>query len=292
MERRVLGRGLGALITAEPENGKDTILLLDPRAIAPNRYQPRENFSDAALQELIDSIREKGLVQPLIVRQNDTGAYELIAGERRLRAVKSLNFAEVPVVVKTVSDREMLEMAIIENVQRQDLNPVEEANAYALLMEDFGFTQEQVAKTVGKNRATVANLLRILSLPEQIKQALAAGAISLGHAKALVSLPEQGAQLRLLEEIITHQATVREVEEYIAGGSSGAGDEPAEGADRRTQPRPAGKDAHVRQVEEELQQCFGTKVTIRHGNKRGKICIEYYSVEDLERILTMVRRTG
>ncbi|MBI4846851.1 MAG: ParB/RepB/Spo0J family partition protein, partial [Candidatus Omnitrophica bacterium] len=188
MERRVLGKGLGALITPEPVQNENNVMLIDPAKVIPNRYQPRLVFKEGKLQELTESIREKGVVQPIVVRKNHENEFEIIAGERRLRAVNALGLSGIPAIIKEVSDKELLELSIIENVQRDDLNPLEEAKAYESLMIDFGFTQEQVAQTVGKNRATVANMLRLLSLPEAVKEALFKEQISLGHAKVILSL--------------------------------------------------------------------------------------------------------
>lgn len=278
MNKRVLGKGLSALITPEPEAVNSDLLFLDPEIISPNRYQPRLNFREDKLQELIESIKEKGIVQPIIVRRHSNQAYELIAGERRLRAAKELGLSEVPVVVKQVNDQEMLELSIIENIQRDDLNPIEEAKAYEVLIKEFQFTQEQVAHSVGKSRATVANMLRLLTLPPLIKDALFKDQISMGHAKAILSLTETDKQLELLSRIIKKGLSVREAECFGAV---------------KKQPKNKvnfNKDEHVVDLEEELRQLFGTKVSLFHGKKRGKIQIEYYSLDDLDRVLKVIRR--
>ncbi len=279
MERRVLGKGLSALITPEPVTEEKNVVLLDPDKIVPNRYQPRLVFKEDKLQELVDSIREKGVVQPVIVRKNQNNEYELIAGERRLRAVKVLQCKEIPAIIKEATDKELLELSIIENIQRDDLNPLEEAKAYEALMRDFGFTQEQVAQTIGKNRATVANILRLLSLPEKVKAALFKELISFGHAKAILGLQSAAEQILLCERVIKQNLSVRE-SEFLAGKQK----------DVKKAPGIAEKDEHVKRLEDELQHIFGTKVQVIHGKKRGKVQIEYYSLDDLERVLSIVRK--
>ena len=281
MERRVLGKGLGALISPETTEEHKDIVFLKPESIAPNRYQPRLNFKEDKLQELIDSIREKGIVQPVVVRRSNHNEYELIAGERRLRAVKALGHREIPAVVKNVGDREMLELSIIENIQRDDLNPLEEAKSYETLIKDFGFTQDQVAQTVSKSRATIANMLRLLSLPEKAKDAMFREDITFGHAKAILSVEAIDRRLALLEKIISQGLSVREAEQLASAS--------AVSLKARIKIR-RGKDEHVAQLEDEMQHIFGTKVSVSHGKKKGKIQIEYYSLDDLERILNIVRK--
>jgi ParB family chromosome partitioning protein len=278
MDRKVLGKGLGALITPEPETKEKNVSLIDPELISANRYQPRLNFKQDKFNELVESIREKGIVQPVIVRKNPDKSYELIAGERRLRAAKELGFTEVPVVVKDVNDQEMLELSIVENVQRDDLNPIEEAKAYESLIKDFGFTQEQVAKSVGKSRATVANTLRLLSLPKIVKDALFKDQITAGHAKAMLSLGDINSQIGLLSKIIKNNLSVRETEQQAKNKQN-----------KKIKKAPQ-KDENVVHLEGELQQLFGTKVNIYHGKKRGKIQIEYYSLDDLDRILNIIKK--
>lgn len=279
MERKVLGKGLGALISPEPSVVDAGVQLVDPKTIKPNRYQPRLNFKESKLRELVESIREKGIVQPVAVRKNDDGSYELIAGERRLRAVNILNQTKIPVIVKDVNDREMLELSIVENIQRDDLNPVEEAQAYENLIKDFGFTQEQVAKSVGKSRATVANMLRLLGLPKEIKEGLFKEKLSFGHAKAIMSLESASAQIALCEKIILKGLSVREAEAAAAVQPKA-----------KTKQGRGNNDQHVLKLEEELRQVLGTKVSLFHGKKKGRIQIEYYSLDDLERILQVLRK--
>jgi len=280
MERRGLGRGLEALISIEQVKESDKITLLNTKTIKPNRYQPRQAIAEDKLQELIASVKEKGLVQPIIVRQNSAEEYELIAGERRLRAVKALGQEQISAVIKNVSDLELLEYSLIENIQRQDLNPLEEAKAYESLTEQFGFTQEQIARSMGRDRATVANMLRLLTLPEPIKDALTKNAISLGHAKAILGLPDKKRQLELLDKIIKHKLSVREAEHKTSASTK-----------HSSPKRRATKDQHILELESELQHILGTKVCIIHAKKRGKIQIEYYSLNDLERVLALLRKS-
>ncbi|MCK4993944.1 MAG: ParB/RepB/Spo0J family partition protein [Candidatus Omnitrophica bacterium] len=279
MERKVLGKGLGALISPEPRVVDSGVSFVDPQMIKPNRYQPRLNFKEDKLQELAASIKEKGIVQPVAVRKSDDGSYELIAGERRLRAVKILNHTKIPVIIKDVNDQEMLELSIIENIQRDDLNPVEEAQAYENLIQDFDFTQEQVAQSVGKSRATVANMLRLLGLPKEIKDGLFKGQLSFGHAKAIMSLQFVSAQIALCEQIVLKGLSVREAEAIAAASTKS-----------KSKKGHSNKDQHVLKLEEELRQVLGTKVSLFHGKKKGRIQIEYYSLNDLERILEVFRK--
>ncbi|MFH2137704.1 MAG: ParB/RepB/Spo0J family partition protein [Candidatus Omnitrophota bacterium] len=288
MERRGLGKGLEALISPEAvifeeRTSENSIVVLNPEKIQPNRYQPRFEFKEDKLKELMDSIKEKGLVQPVIVRQNSADEYELIAGERRLRAIKALGRTEIPAVIKNATDLEMLEFSLIENIQRDDLNPIEEAKAYSTMINDFSFTQEQIAAAVGKNRATVANMLRLLALPEAIQNSVLKELITLGHAKAILSLHEQADQLELMDKIITEGYSVREAEQYASL------DVEFIESEQQTKTKPE-KDQFIRDLEEQAQRLLGTKVSIRHGAKRGKLQIEYYSLDDLNRILKIMGR--
>ncbi len=279
MERKVLGKGLGALIAPEPKEADAGVQFVDPQKIKPNRYQPRLNFKEDKLRELVASIQEKGVVQPVSVRKSDDGSYELIAGERRLRAVNILKHKKIPVLIKEVNDQEMLEFAIIENIQRDDLNPMEEAQAYENLMQDFGFTQEQVAQSVGKSRATVANMLRLLRLPKEVKDGLFREQLTFGHAKAILSVQGASEQIALCRKIMKKGLSVREAESLAAVSAKG-----------KTGHTDRQKDQHVLKLEEELRRVLGTKVSVFHGKKKGKIQIEYYSLNDLERILDVLRK--
>jgi ParB family chromosome partitioning protein len=275
-----LGKGLGALIpergSAEPD-GKRALILCGIEEIQPNAMQPRKFFSDEQLQELADSIKEKGILQPLMVRRRGD-KYELIAGERRWRAAQRAGMREVPVLVKDVSESEMLELSLIENIQREDLNPIEEAEAFKRLMEEFHLTQEELSRKVGKDRTTVANTIRLLKLPPEVKQSLAEGKISMGHARAFLGLDGADKQKALLKRLILGGLSVRQIENLVkrlrAKGPSTS--------------RRVGTDWAP--LVEDLQRVLGTKVKIVGRRKRGKIEIEYYSAEELDRLIEVLKK--
>jgi ParB family chromosome partitioning protein len=274
MEKRALGKGLGALIMpTESQNIQHENILQVPVAqIKTNKYQPRIDFNKEKLEELIGSIKEKGIVQPVLVR-NTAGGYELIAGERRLRAVKALGYEKIPAIVRNVNDVNMLEISLIENIQREELNPMEEASAFQKLIADFSFTQEKIAKAVSKDRSTVANTLRLLNLPKKIRDYISDNSITAGHARAILSLPTEMDQLRVCNLVVKKGLSVRETENIVTNRSFGV----------RKNSRKA--DNNMLDIETGLQQALGTRVKIHHGKKRGRIIIEYYSTEDLNRIL-------
>jgi ParB family chromosome partitioning protein len=276
MTRKVLGRGLEALIT-ETER-KEYIDYIDIDRIKPNRYQPREGFNKEKLEELISSIKEKGVVQPILVRKKE-GAYELIAGERRMRAVKSLGVEKIPAIIKETDDAGAMELALIENIQREDLNAIEEARAYQRLMTDFGFTYEKIAQAVGKDASTVNNTLRLLGLPEKIQKFVLDDIISMGHARALLSVSESSRQMQICEKIIKKGLSVREAEQLVRPHT----------AARKTSVYRI-TDPHLKDAEEDLQKVLGTKVRIYHGRKRGRVVIDYFSVSDLDRIIGIIKR--
>ncbi len=278
--RQALGKGLGALIPEKgfPEaDGKKAPQVCGIEEVQPNPFQPRKIFSEEQLQELIDSIREKGILQPLIVRRRANG-FELIAGERRWRAAQKAGMKEVPILVKDVSDSEMLELSLVENIQREDLNPIEEAEAYKRLMEQFDLTQEEISKKVGKDRTTITNTIRLLKLPPEIKQSLAEGKISMGHARAFLSLEGIEKQRLLLKRLLTGGLSVRQTESLVKRfrGRNFP-------VSRKTNPEWSG-------LMEELQRILGTKVRIVGKRKRGKIEIEFYSLDELDRILELLRK--
>lgn len=276
-KRKALGKGLGALIQ-DVGKSEDAFILCPIADINPSRVQPRKDFHEQQLQELADSIKEKGVIEPLIVRRSENG-YELIAGERRWRASKLAGLKEVPVVIRDASDAESLELAIIENIQRAELNPVEEAMAYKNLMDKFELSQEDVAKKVGRERATVANCLRLLKLAPEAKDELQKGAISTGHAKVLLSLDTHAAQRELCRKIIQKGLSVRATEEAASHAAKG-GKKDAEGK----------KQAHqLKSVEDELRTIFGTKIMVKEKKGKGRLEIAFYSYEELERILEMMR---
>jgi ParB family chromosome partitioning protein len=278
-EKRALGRGLGALIPPrELESsaaGTEAVLQIPISKIRTNRYQPRLEFNVERLNDLINSIREKGVVQPVLVRRSADG-YEIIAGERRLRAVKSLGIEKIPAIVKDVQDVDMLEISLIENIQREELNAIEEAKAFQRFITDFGFTQDKIAKVLGKDRSTIANTIRLLSLPQKIQDFISKDVITAGHAKAILSLPTETDQLRVCNLIIKKGLSVRESENLVSKRILGP---------RR---REAKKEGEITDIENRLQQYLGTRVKIFHGKRRGRIQIEYYSTEDLNRILDII----
>lgn len=279
MERRALGRGLGALIPDKETDGHEKIVYVQSDRIKPNPFQPREDFDSQSLEELTQSIKEKGVIQPILVRRRgDT--YELIAGERRLRACKSLHIKEIPVIVKDVDDRDSLEISLIENIQRQELNPIEEARAYQYLIEKFQVTQDKISDVLGKARVTVTNTLRLLKLPLEIQDELKKGRLSFAHGRALLEVADLNQQRRLAQEAISKGLSVRELESLIK-------------ANRPRQPKrkmmPAHREPYLAVMEEELQHALSTKVRISKRKKRGHISIEFYSQEDLERIVTRIR---
>ena len=280
MEKRALGKGLKALIPDDVPLRSESrgAIQLKISDIAPGRFQPREVFDPDKLKELALSIKEKGFIQPVIVRPKGDG-YELIAGERRLRAAKGLGIEQIPAIIKDVKDDEALEIALIENIQRDDLNPIEEAKAYQRLSEEFSLTQEQISEKVGRNRASISNMLRLLRLPDKIKEEIYLGRISMGHAKAILMLDSEQSQLELCLKIIRRGLSVREAEYFVKRKIVG----------KAHPSRPRKHSTEIRTVEEELQRILGTKVTLLHHGKRGKILIEYYSNDDLERLLNLLR---
>jgi ParB family chromosome partitioning protein len=248
--------------------------------IVPSPLQPRKEFVKEQLAELMDSIREHGIIQPLIVRRV-AGKMELIAGERRFRASRELGLKEVPVIAREASDKDVLEMALIENLQREDLNPVEEAHAYARLSRDFSMKQEDIAQRVGKNRATVANAIRLLDLPTVVQDMLSAGAITTGHAKVVLGLKKPEEQIQLAREIVQKSYTVRATEKAVNAILHPPAPKP---------PKPAeGEfDRAIAAVEQKLLSHLSTNVAIHHGDKKGRIEIDYYGAEDLNRILALL----
>jgi len=287
MAKTGLGKGLGALIGTRPSPIREDVDLAGEQirqirlsAIFPSPLQPRKNFAPQALQELVDSIRQHGIIQPLIVRRVD-GRHELIAGERRWRAAQELGLAEVPVIVRTASDLEVLEISLIENLQRTDLNPIEEAQGYARLAEEFGMKQEEIAQKVGRSRAAVANAMRLLDLDSQIQTWVAQDLLSVGHAKVLLGVKAAEEQLRLAELILKRNSSVRQTERIVARYLGGWRKR------KRTAEIPV-TSATIADLQDKLREHLGTNVAIHHGPKRGRIEIEYYGDDDLQRILNIV----
>lgn len=280
-QRRALGKGIGALIPQKQEaEHREEILYVSAEQIRPNPFQPREDFDEDSIKELAQSIREKGVIQPLLVRRSGDN-FELIAGERRLRAAKSLGLKEIPILVRNVEDVDSLEIALIENIQRQGLNPIEEARAYQHLMEKFHMTQEAMSVVLGKARVTISNTMRLLKLPHEIQVEIKNGRISYGHGRALIEIEDINLQRKLAQEVISKGLSVRELESLIktrrpVGLKRKAGSS--------VQREPA-----VAVLEEALQHALATKVRIAKRKKRGHIVIDFYSQEDLERITNIIR---
>ena len=300
MDNKVLGKGLSALIlqaqqktvTEEIDKEKpapealanfiaDTEMIshMATKLISNNPFQPRQDYNEESLEELKASIKENGILQPILVRANK-GRIEVVAGERRLRAARALGLENVPVVVKKLSDSEVLLIALIENIQRQDLNVIDEARAFDRLATEFQMTHDQIAKSVGKDRATVSNTLRLLKLPETIQQQIVKEQISMGHARALLALDNEAAQLKLAYAIIAQSLSVRSVEGLV----------------QQAVPRKAKlnknkiKDQDIANLEEELRSILGTKVTVEDKKGKGQLVIEYYSLDDLDRVLNILRK--
>jgi len=297
MAKQALGKGLGALIkkqagasSAETSaaSGDDAKRVRDVPLdqIVPSPLQPRTVFVESPLDDLVESIKQHGIIQPLIVRVVD-GKYELIAGERRWRASKKLGLATAPIIEREASDRDVLEMALIENLQREGLNPMEEATGYVRLAKEFSLKQEEIATRVGKSRASVANAMRLLDLHKDVQSLVAQGRLSVGHAKAILAIKDQDSQLLASDQILKRQLTVRAAEKlaqsFLAGEPVPSGDpkKPAAPSARET-------DIHVRAISNRLREAFATHVVIHHTPKKGRIEIEYYGDDDLQRILELL----
>ena len=277
-KRSALGKGLSALIPDAPEQ-RPAVTELDVDLLRPNQLQPRLRVDESRLEDLAASIKAHGVIQPIVVRRVD-GAYEIVAGERRWRAAQQAGLRRVPVVVRdedATSRQGVLEMALIENIQREDLNAIEEAAAYRRLADEFHLTQDAIATAVGRDRSTIANMVRLLKLPDEVQAEVAAGRLSMGHARALLALPDEAAQRTAAREIIAHTLSVRETEGLVKK-SIEAPPAPAASA-----PRPA-PDVHTRAAEEKLRLQLGTRVRIVRRGKKGRIEIEFVSEEELIRI--------
>jgi len=281
MERKALGKGISALIpTREPESVKhEEVLHIKLGQIKPSPFQPRVDFDNQSLEELTQSIKEKGVIQPVLVRRSGD-YYELIAGERRFRAANLLNLKEIPAIIKDVEDRDALEIALIENIQRQSLNPIEEAHAYQFLIDKFQVTHEKISEVLGKARVTITNTLRLLNLPLEVQDEIKKNRITFAHGRALLEVEDLALQRRLVQEVISKELSVRELENLIKSQR------------RRMPKRKIGqgmREPLVAVLEEELQHALATKVRISKRKKRGHILIEFYSQEDLERIAKILR---
>jgi len=283
-KKMALGKGLGALIP-EVETGKEDskeYFLCDIDLIRPNRFQPRTHFAEEDLKELTDSIKSQGILQPLLVRKDKDG-YELIAGERRLRAAKRARINQVPVVLKSVDDNKMLEIAIVENIQRENLNPIEEAEAYHRLITQLNLTQDQASVRVGKSRSAVANFLRLRQLPEQIKDSITDGSLSMGHARAILGAEATAQQLAAWRAVVGKGLSVRQTESLIRRLKS-----------EKKKPRVSRnrtEEIYLTGLAEDLSRHFGTKIMIKKMGQKGKVEIEFYSNDDLDQLILRLKKT-
>ena len=288
-KRPALGRGLSALIpgvSATPAATRETPTEVDLDLLQPNRYQPRLQFDETSLEELAQSIRANGVIQPILVRKHDKHDkhYEIIAGERRWRAAQRAGLLRVPIVIRDIPDDKLLQVALIENIQREDLNPIDEATAYRRLMDDFHLTQEDLASAVGKERSTVANTLRLLKLPDEVRAAVAGGSLSMGHARAILALERDEDQIATARQVVERGFSVRDTEllvKHVADRLTGHVVEKRE---------PPPKDVHTRQAEERMKLAVGTRVTIKRRGTKGVIEIEYTSEDELQRLYELLVR--
>lgn len=295
MSKQALGKGLGALIRKQPGGpapdapsnadgqGRAREVAID--RVVPSPLQPRTIFIENPLDELVESIRQHGIIQPLIVRLVE-GNYELIAGERRWRASKKLGLATVPVIEREASDRDVLEMALIENLQREDLNAIEEAAGYVRLAKEFAMKQDEIAARVGKSRASVANAMRLLDLHPDVQLLVAQGRLSVGHGKAILSIKDKDAQLLASDQILKKGLNVRAAEKLAQSFDPSAGADDSK--PRAAASTPAAPDAHIRALQNKLRDRFATHVSIHHGAKKGRIELEYYGDDDLQRLLDLL----
>ena len=280
MEKKALGRGLDALLpttrpTIEPERGDVQQLRLE--SIVPNRYQPRQQFSETELSDLAQSLKDNGLLQPVLVRRKGDGIFELIAGERRLRAAKLAGLERISAIVRNCSDQESMVLALVENLQRDDLNPMETARAYHRMVNEFGFTQDVIAQKVGRDRSSVANVLRLMTLPVEIQELIETDQLSTGHAKVILGLAGPEGQMQLARRILQAQLSVRDAERLLQRESEG-----------RRGARRAVRSPVRSNLEERLQKRLGTRVHIEKGRRGGKIIIQYFSPEELDGIVERI----
>lgn len=279
MERKALGKGISALIPEKELGSQELAVYLKLEQIKPNPFQPRENFDPQALEELTQSIREKGVIQPILVRRQGD-YYELIAGERRLRAAAALNISEIPAIVKDVQDQDSLELSLVENIQREGLNPIEEARAFQYLIDKFNLTQEKISQVLGKARVTIANTLRLLKLPQEIQDDIRNNRISFAHGRALLEIEDPNQQRKLVYEVISNRLSVRELENLIKNQRPRISRQKVSQGDG---------ELIISVFEEELRHILATKVKIIKRKKRGQILIDFYSQVDLERIVHKIR---
>jgi ParB family chromosome partitioning protein len=287
MKRQALGKGLSSLIPGLParEKADDGLLMLDVDRIEPSRFQPRTDFR--GMESLADSIKQNGVIQPVVVRK-DGDRFHLIAGERRWRAAQLAGIHRIPAVVRKAEEGRLLELALIENIQREDLNPIEEAKAYEILLTKKNVTQADVAKQVGRERSSVANSLRLLKLPQQAQDLVIQGCISFGHAKAILAIPDAATQIRIAEQVATKGLSVRETEAVVAAELRMREETPGASPAGRTKRGTGHADPNVAAAEDRLRQALGTKVRIRKRGERGRIEIEFYSDGELDRLFSVL----
>lgn len=276
MKKYNLGRGLDALIPKG--DNLEGYIVASINELKPNMFQPRKDFDEETISELASSIKEKGILQPLVVR-TISGGYEIIAGERRWRAAQRAGITRVPIIIKEATDREVLELALIENLQREDLNPIEEAVAYQQLIDEFELTHEDVSRQIGKDRSTITNQLRLLKLPEEAKKALIAGDITAGHARAILSIESSAEAREALKAIQKQKLSVRKTEQLIQNISKR----------KKKDAKPRSDDMYIRQITDELKKSLSTQVRIVDKQGKGKIEIDYYSNEELERLTSILK---
>ena len=276
MQKKALGRGLQSLIPVGGAGGRDGIEEVPLPLVSPNPFQPRRAFDEAELEDLANSVKTKGILQPILVRRLGDGGYELIAGERRWRAAKLAGLKKIPAIVRPATDAEAMEMALIENLQRKDLNPMEAARAYQRLMKEFGMTQDAVARTLGKERPSIANTVRLLALQLEVQGWVESDQLSLGHAKVLLAVTDPEQQIRLGRRTVTDKLSVRDLERLVRPSARGA------------RPGSARKGHRPTEVEERMTRKLGTKVRLIHGKTGGKLVIDFYSPADLERVIDMI----
>ena len=283
MEKKGLGKGLGALIPGAERGMQSGGSDVEVARISTNPYQPRGQFDDEKFQELVNSVRVHGVLQPIVVRYKGGGDYEIVAGERRLRAAKAAGLSRIPAVVRELTNEQSLEVALVENLQREDINAVDAATAYKRLSDEFGLSQEDLAFGMGKSRSAIANTMRLLSLPDGVKQELRAGRISEGHARAILSVEGESAQIELCKRIAGSGLSVREAERLAKGWTTGGGRPTSASVSRETM-----EDPNLLEIESELRKLYGTKVTVVKNKDRGRIVLEFYSDDDLERLLLLL----
>ncbi|WP_424769341.1 ParB/RepB/Spo0J family partition protein [Paenibacillus sp. sgz302251] len=279
-----LGRGLDALIPSLSVNDDDKVIEISLSQLRPNPYQPRKTFDEDSIKELAESIKQHGVIQPIIVRTVLKG-YEIIAGERRFRACQYCGNATIPAVVRSFSDQQVMEIALIENLQREDLNAIEVAIAYQALIDKFKLTQEELSMKVGKSRSHIANFVRLLSLPAEIKENVSRGTISMGHARALVGIKDEKVQKELADLVISMEWSVRELEEAIQKLDSKQPED-------KVKLKQKNRDPYIDDLEESLREKFKTTVKIKQQKDKGKIELQYYSKQDLERLLELLQYMG